>query len=130
MLVDGPPGIGCPAISTLSGADFALLVTEPTVSGVHDLQRILGTANHFGVPSLVVVNKADINPKLAEALEALCRTQGIEVVGQIPYDPVITEAMVHGQPVTSYTDEGVTEILKLIWKRVRDRLLAAEPMAV
>ncbi len=130
LLVDGPPGIGCPVISALSGADCALMVTEPTVSGVHDLQRVLGTAGHFGVPSLVVINKADINPTLANALEELCRAQGIEVLGRIPYDPVITEAMVHRQPVTTYTDNGVTDLLKLIWKRVKDRLLAAEAMAV
>jgi MinD superfamily P-loop ATPase len=106
------------------------MVTEPTVSGVHDLQRVLGTAKHFGVPPLVVINKADINPTLADALDDLCRTQGIEVAGRIPYDPVVTEAMVHGQPVTTYTKEGVTEVLQLIWKRVKDRVLTAESMAV
>jgi MinD superfamily P-loop ATPase len=130
LLVDGPPGIGCPVISSLSGADLALLVTEPTVSGVHDLERILGTARHFGVPALALINKADINPSLADALENICRAQGIDVTGRIPYDPAVTEAMVHGQPVTTYVDNGVTDVLKLTWNHVKERLIAARPMAV
>lgn len=130
ILVDGPPGIGCPVISSLSGADLALLVTEPTVSGVHDLERILGTARHFGVPSLALINKADINTSLADALENLCRAQGIDVTGRIPYDPAVTEAMVHGQPVTTYVDNGVTDVLKLTWNQVKERLITARPMAV
>jgi MinD superfamily P-loop ATPase len=130
LLVDGPPGIGCPVISSLSGADLALLVTEPTVSGVHDLERILGTARHFGVPSLALINKADINTSLADALENICRSQGIDVLERIPYDPAVTEAMVHGQPVTTFVNNGVTDVLKLAWNYVNKRLLAAEPMVV
>jgi MinD superfamily P-loop ATPase len=130
MLVDGPPGIGCPVISSLSGADLALLVAEPTVSGVHDLERIIGTARHFGVPALALVNKADINTSLAEAIEEVCRSQGVDTIGKIPYDPVVTEAMVHGQPVTAYAHSGVTDVLKLAWGHAKQRLLAAEPMAV
>ena len=130
LLVDGPPGIGCPVISSLSGADLALLVAEPTVSGVHDLERMMGTARHFGVPSLVVINKADINTSLANAIEELCRSQGVDTIGRIPYDPAVTEAMVHGQPVTTYADSGVTDVLKLVWNRGKERVLAAEPMVV
>jgi MinD superfamily P-loop ATPase len=130
LLVDGPPGIGCPVISSLSGADLALLVTEPTVSGVHDLERILGTTRHFDVPSLALINKADINTSLADALENLCRTQGVDVTGRIPYDPSVTEAMVRGRPVTTTVDNGVTDVLKLTWNRVKERLLTTESIAV
>ena len=122
LLVDGPPGIGCPVISASAGADMALLVVEPTVSGVHDLERILGTTDHFGVPSLVAINKADLNPDRSKEIAAFCDERGVEVVGRIPYDSVVTEAMVQGRPVTEYADGLVTEALKEVWSRIRDRL--------
>ena len=123
LLVDGPPGIGCPVISANAGADLALLVTEPTVSGVHDLERILGTVNHFRVPALVLINKADVNPAHTANIEAYCRTQGIELVGRLPYDTVVTEAMVQGQPVTIYEPGGAMDsAMREVWARVRKRL--------
>jgi MinD superfamily P-loop ATPase len=123
LIVDGPPGIGCPVISACAGAHLALLVVEPTVSGVHDLERVLATTNHFGVPALVVINKADINPARAEEVAASCWEQGIEVVGCIPYDDVVTEAMVEGLPVTAFDDGAVAAELKHVWRRVRDWLV-------
>lgn len=123
VLVDGPPGIGCPVIAACSGADLALHVVEPTVSGVHDLERIMATTDHFGVPSLVVVNKADLNPDRAEEIADYCAERGVEVVGRIPYDTVVTEAMVQGRPVTEYTNAPVTEALARVWARVRNALL-------
>ena len=123
LIVDGPPGIGCPVISASAGADLALLVVEPTVSGVHDLERVLGTTNHFRVPALVVINKADINPARADEITAFCHRQGIEVVGRIPYDDVVTEAMVQGLPVTAFDDGVVAAELKQVWQRVRDWLV-------
>jgi MinD superfamily P-loop ATPase len=123
LIVDGPPGIGCPVISANAGADLALLVTEPTVSGIHDLERILGTVNHFRVPALVLINKADVNPAHAAGIEAYCRTQGIELVGKLPYDTVVTEAMVRGQPVTIYQPEGtMASALREVWAQVRQHL--------
>jgi MinD superfamily P-loop ATPase len=123
LIVDGPPGIGCPVISANAGADLALLVTEPTVSGVHDLERILRTVNHFRVPALVCINKADINPAHTAAIEAYCAAQGIEVVGKLPYDTVVTEAMVEGQPVTAYQPDGpMATALWSAWTRIRARL--------
>jgi MinD superfamily P-loop ATPase len=120
VVVDGPPGIGCPVISASAGMDLALHVVEPTVSGVHDLERIMGTTNHFGVPSLVAINKADLNPARAGEIAAFCAERGVELVGRIPYDTVVTEAMVQGRPVTDYTDGPVTEALKRMWSRVSD----------
>jgi len=122
LIVDGPPGIGCPVISASAGADLALLVVEPTVSGVHDLERILATTNHFGVPALVCINKADINPSRAAEIAAFCVAQGIALVGRVPYDTVVTEAMVQGLPVTEYDDGPVTAELKSVWMRIREAL--------
>jgi MinD superfamily P-loop ATPase len=126
MLVDGPPGIGCPVISASAGMDLALHVIEPTVSGVHDLERILGTTEHFGVPSLVAINKADLNLTRSEEIAAFCAERGVQLVGRIPYDTVVTEAMVQGRPVTDYTDGPVTEAVWKVWRQVRERLFRPE----
>jgi MinD superfamily P-loop ATPase len=126
VLVDGPPGIGCPVIAAVSGADLALMVTEPSVSGIHDLRRALAAARRFRVPSLVVINKADLNSQAVGTLEEMCATEGVDLVGRVPYDPVVTEAMVHGEPVTAYTDGTMREILTRVWGRTRVRLLEAE----
>jgi MinD superfamily P-loop ATPase len=116
VLVDGPPGIGCPVISATSGADLALIVAEPTVSGVHDMRRALETTRHFGVQSLVCVNKADIYPQGTAEIEAYCRENGVKFVGQIPYDIAVPEAMVQGEPVTLYSPEsGASLALSRIW---------------
>jgi len=122
LLVDGPPGIGCPVISASAGANMALLVVEPTVSGVHDLERIMSTTDHFGVPSLVVINKADLNPARAGEIAAFCEGRGVPIVGQVPFDTVVTQAMVQGQPVTAYADGPVTEELRRVWEQVREAL--------
>jgi MinD superfamily P-loop ATPase len=123
LLVDGPPGIGCPVISASAGADLALLVTEPTVSGVHDLERILETVRHFRVPALVLINKADINTVHTAGIAAYCRAQGIDLAGKLPYDTVVTEAMVQGQPVTVYRPQtAVAGALREAWANVRTRL--------
>ncbi len=124
VLVDGPPGIGCPVISASAGMDLALHIAEPTVAGVHGLERVMGTTGHFGVPSLVAINKADLNRARCEEIAAFCAGRGVEVVGRIPYDDVVTEAMVQGRPVTEYTDGPVTEALKEMWSRVRDLILS------
>jgi MinD superfamily P-loop ATPase len=126
LIVDGPPGIGCPVISASAGADLALLVVEPTVAGVHDLERILGTTRHFGVPALVCINKIDVNPARTAEIVAYCRQQDILVVGQVPYDTVVTRAMVQGQPVTAYEPGGaVTLALQDVWEQMRTMLSAA-----
>jgi MinD superfamily P-loop ATPase len=124
LVVDGPPGIGCPVISASAGMDLALHVVEPTVSGIHDLERIVGTTDHFGVPSFVAINKADLNPARSEEIAAFCAERGAEIVGRVPYDDVVTEAMVQGQPVTAYADGPVTKALKEMWSRVRGLVLS------
>lgn len=121
LLVDGPPGIGCPVIAALAGADLALVVTEPTVSGQHDLERILGVAEHFGVTPAVLINKADLSASYAAAIETYCRERGIPVVGRLPYDTSVTEAMVRGVPVTA-TDGPVSSALFQAWAALRSHL--------
>lgn len=120
LVVDGPPGIGCPVISANAGADVALLVVEPTLSGIHDLGRILRTVNHFRVPALVCINKADLNPRRSAAIEAFCTREAIPVVGRLPYDTTVTEAMVQGQPVTVFDPTGtMAGALREMWARIR-----------
>lgn len=119
VLVDGPPGIGCPVISAVSGANLALIVAEPTAAGVHDMHRVLQTSDHFGVQAMVCINKADIYPEGAANIEAFCREQGIEVVGRIPFDLTVTEAMVQAQPVTAFRpDSPASEAIRSVWRRV------------
>ena len=122
LIVDGPPGIGCPVIAASAGADLALLVVEPTISGVHDLERILATTSHFGVPALVCINKSDINRSRADGISAFCAARGIALVGRVPYDTVVTEAMVQGLPVTAFSDGPVSRALRRIWARTREVL--------
>jgi len=118
LLVDGPPGLGCPVIAASSGADVIVIVTEPTVAGVHDMERVLATASHFGIPALVVINKYDLDLNNARAIESHCEGQGVPVIGRVPFDQVVTEAMVQGVPVTRYRDGVVTAELKKVWARL------------
>lgn len=118
IISDGPPGIGCPVISSLSGANIALLVTEPTLSGIHDLERVLGMCHHFGVQALVCINKYDINEDNTHQIEGYCLSQGVEVAARIPFDNIVTEAMVHGLPVVEYSRNGVSRQIESLWEIV------------
>jgi MinD superfamily P-loop ATPase len=122
IISDGPPGIGCPVISSLSGASLALLVTEPTLSGIHDLERVLGVCRHFGVPALVCINKYDINEDNAAKIEDYCREQGIELAARIPFDNIVTQALVKGQPVVKYSDGPISRQIKGLWQKLRREL--------
>jgi len=122
VIIDGPPGIGCPVISSVSGVDLAVLVTEPTVAGAHDLERILSLAHHFQVKAVVVINKHDLSPGGTAAIEEFCRTHNIPVVGKVPFDPRVTEAMVKGMPVTAYSNGALGRALREIWAQVKKLL--------
>ena len=127
IIVDGPPGIGCPVISAASGADLALIVTEPSLAGIHDLQRALQTTTHFRIPSLVIINKADIYPQGATQIEAICAELGVEVIGNIPFDPAMTVAMINGEPITAYQPESpASQAISAIWQAVAARLQESE----
>ncbi|NQT26747.1 4Fe-4S binding protein [candidate division KSB1 bacterium] len=122
-LIDGSPGTGCPVIASLTGANYALVVTEPTVSGVHDLKRVLDVIRFFRIPSGVIVNKSDLNPKITEEIRLLSKQNGSDFLGTIPYDRQITEAQVAGQSIIEYTDGPISETILLIWKNVKERVL-------
>jgi MinD superfamily P-loop ATPase len=122
VLVDGPPGIGCPVLAASTGCDLALLVTEPTVSGAEDLDRALGTVDHFGIPALVVVNKADLSPARADRIEDGCREAGIEVALRIPFDPAVTRAMVRRDAVTEGGPGPAAAALGRLWDLMRGRV--------
>ena len=119
MIVDGSPGIGCPVIASISGADLVLIVTEPTLSGQHDLNRVVDLAEHFGIPALVCINKWDINAEVAERIEALARERGVETAGRIAYDPVVTEAQVAGQAIPEYNNGSLKDQVVTLWGAVQ-----------
>ncbi|MGQ9689289.1 MAG: ATP-binding protein [Desulfobaccales bacterium] len=130
ILTDGPPGIGCPAISSLGGATAALLVSEPTVSGHHDLERVASLAEHFKVPVLVVVNKADLHWQAAEKIAEWCVSQGYPFLGHIPFDPDFTQAQVEGKTIMEYDNKRLGSLLREVWEKLLrelDRLKQAAP---
>jgi MinD superfamily P-loop ATPase len=118
VISDGPPGIGCPVISSLSGANLALLVTEPTRSGIHDLERVLGVCRHFNVPALVCINKYDINEDNTRQIEDYCLGQGLKTPAKIPFDNVFTESIVKGIPVVEYSRDGVANNIESLWQSI------------
>ena len=122
VISDGPPGTGCPVISSLSGASLALLVTEPTLSGMHDLERVLDVCRHFGVPATVCINKYNINEENTQEIERYCSTGVLAVAAKIPFDNIVTEALVRGVPVVEYSDGNVTLELKRLWDSVCETL--------
>ncbi|MDD5567592.1 MAG: P-loop NTPase [Candidatus Omnitrophica bacterium] len=119
VIIDGPPGIGCPVIASLSGVDCALIVTEPTLSGLHDAQRVREVAKHFNISVNLVVNKYDLNLGIAEKIEAFCREQGIPVLGRIAFDKKIVEALVKGKTVVEHISSPVAEEIKNIWEQLK-----------
>lgn len=118
LIIDGPPGIGCPVIASLSGVDAALVVTEPTVSGIHDLERVIAVCRHFGVPVSVCINRADLAEEQAWVIEEYCLQENIAMVGKIPFDRVFVEAMVKGIPVVEYASSALTEKISAVWEVV------------
>jgi MinD superfamily P-loop ATPase len=127
VIVDGPPGIGCPVISAASGADLALIVAEPTIAGIHDMKRILKTTEHFQLRSLVCINKSDINLLGTKLIEAYCWDNDFELAGKIPFDETVTEAMVHGEPVTAYRPDSPAAVaIQQIWENVIQKLRVKE----
>ncbi len=123
VLVDGPPGIGCPVIASLADIDKGLVIVEPTLSGIHDLKRALQLLEHFKLESLVCVNKHDLNDENTAEIQDFCEKNGIDVIGLIPFDPVVTEAMVAGQPVVEFSPDGkASKAIKEAWSRVKAHL--------
>jgi MinD superfamily P-loop ATPase len=118
ILTDGPPGIGCPVIAAVGGASGVLIVTEPTVSGKHDMERVVRLAAHFKVPAMVCVNKFDLNLDQTHAIEKFAKEKNVSVLGRIPFDPIFTKSMIQGQTIFEYNKESETgQVVKQIWEK-------------
>jgi MinD superfamily P-loop ATPase len=122
IISDGSPGIGCPVIASVTASDLVLVVTEPTLSGLHDMERVILLVRHFGIPLLVVVNKWDINEGITRSIEELASRNDIEIAGRIRYSRAVTDAMVQGTSVVEYTNAPVIEDIKTVWEKVQKRL--------
>jgi len=122
VIIDGPPGIGCPVIASLSGTSLALVVTEPTLSAIHDLVRVRKLTMHFDIPTLVCINKYDINFELTEQIERKGRELDMEVIARLPYDPAVTEAQIEKLSVVEFTPNPIADQIKSLWDAVHSRL--------
>ena len=118
IIVDGSPGIGCPVIASIGGADLVLIVTEPTLSAKHDLDRVAELVNHFKIPATVCINKFDLNTDMAEQIEKDALKRNIKVVGKIRYDNAFTSAQIMKTSVVEYTSGAASEDIKALWKNV------------
>jgi len=123
VLVDGPPGIGCPVIASVTGASAVLIVTEPTVSGRHDMERVAKLARHFRVPAGLCINKWDLNPDMASALAADAGAMGIAMLGRVRYDRAVTDAMVAGRTLVEHWRNGAADDVRDVWMEMNARLL-------
>ncbi|HSA06926.1 MAG TPA: 4Fe-4S binding protein [Candidatus Gastranaerophilales bacterium] len=126
ILVDGSPGIGCPVIASISGANLVLIVTEPTLSGIHDAERVFQLTQHFKIPASMCINKYDLNLQLTEQIESYCKGKNIPVVGKIPYSRVFTDAMIKGLSVVEYSNSEVSEKIKKMWDKVHSEVIKDE----
>lgn len=119
IIVDGAPGIGCPVIASISGVSCALVVTEPTVSGLHDADRVIKVARHFGAPVRLVINKYDLNPEMTEKIEGYCRENDIPLVGKIPFDESVVKAVVRAETVIEYSHGRAGQEIRKIWDKLK-----------
>jgi MinD superfamily P-loop ATPase len=127
LISDGPPGIGCPVIASIGGADLVLIVTEPTVSAIHDFERVANLARHFKVPALVCINKADLNPRLADLLEDRAEALGVAAVGRIAYDEDFVQAQIRQETVVDYAPHGIGAVVRQVWERIIQRIQIEAP---
>jgi MinD superfamily P-loop ATPase len=119
IITDGPPGVGCPVIASVGGATGVVIVTEPTVSGIHDMARAIELCRHFKVPVSVCINKFDLNPANSDSIETMARNGGLPVVGRVPFDPAFTRAMVQGKTLLEFDGNGTAgEHLRQVWSAI------------
>ena len=123
VIIDGPPGIGCPVIASIGGTSLVLAITEPTLSGLHDLQRVVELARHFSVPIDVCINKFDINPEMAEKIKHYCEEHALLVVGELPYDTAVTKAQLAATSVVEdHADSVISREIQRMWDKVFSRM--------
>jgi len=126
IIADGSPGIGCPVIASITGADLVLAVTEPTISGQHDLDRVIELAEHFGIPTAICINKYDINLKIAEAIEKRADERELKVLGKIAYDTAVTKAQLVAKSIVEYSNSNLREQIISLWQSTLDMLNTRE----
>ncbi len=122
IIVDGPPGIGCPVIASITGADFVLLVTEPSLSAFHDMRRLIELIDHFEIRSGICINKYDINPDLSRKIEQFANEHELDVMGRIPFDNDITRAQVEGMNLIEFSDGQAAGQIKMLWEELKRRV--------
>lgn len=122
VIIDGPPGVGCPVIASVTGSDLVVTITEPSLSGLHDLERLAVLLEHFKIKQMVVINKADLESNLAEKIKTFCIEKNIEIAGEIPFDKNVVKAMIKGKPLVElYKDKSAQSIIE-IWEKVKKAL--------
>lgn len=122
ILIDGSPGIGCPVISSVTNADYLVIVTEPSVSGIHDLKRVCDLIKHFKLKAGIIINKADLDEGMKETIYALSSEIDVPVLGELPYDLVFTQAMVEGKILMEYAEGAIPEKIKEIYQKITREL--------
>lgn len=120
VLIDGPPGIGCTATAALADVDVALVVTEPTLSGMHDMERVVQLASHFHLPVALIINKADINDQNTGQIRAFCDANGIPVLAELPFDDIVTRAMAAQSPLVEFDDGPVAQGIASAWRQIEN----------
>lgn len=124
IIIDGSPGIGCPVIASITGVNAALVVTEPTLSGIHDLERVLSLLDHFQVVPFVCVNMYDINTVNTNKILSFCKEKGIEIVGIIPFSSEVTQAMINGKTIIEYSPKSrIAREITTMWKKIHAILM-------
>ncbi len=119
IVIDGSPGIGCPVIASLSGVNHAVIVTEPTLSGLHDLERILKLCRHFNISTSIIINKYDLNTEMSDKLEQYCQQEGIELAGKLPFDKIFVEATSQGKTILEYAPTSeISHKVEELWTRL------------
>lgn len=122
IIIDGSPGIGCPVIASITGADLVLVVTEPTLSGRHDLDRVTELTQHFKIPTVICINKCDVNMELTEEIHKAAHKWNLKTMGDIPYDPAVTKAQVAGKSIIEYSNGSLRGCLMALWQSVLETL--------
>ncbi len=126
VIIDGPPGIGCPVISSLSGTDLALVVTEPTLSGIHDMERVVQMAHHFKTQTACCINKYDLNLQNSNHIEIWCKKNSVPFIGKIPFDEEVTKSLVQQTPLTEYTNNSTSKEIKKMWQKLHKLFIREE----
>jgi len=125
ILGDGPPGTGCPVIASVTGADLVMIVTEPTVSGVHDMERVLQLTAHFGIPTVVAINKSDLNPQQSRRIEEIAQDHGSMVIGHIPFDQAVNDALTEGKTIVEYGESQAKKTVEELWENLKQAIAEA-----